>query len=198
MTSSVTLMQKRGFVLMSVAFVTTWGPYRCPKSGPLPVIRGCTPSMPIPDPCASTQDHGDFRPRLLPGVMFGPMTLLQLVSELISMTPVATKGRGLKSGPTPEAMLDLEGWTATEATQAWVACTATCSHGVIQSRTVGVGHAWLHGPTVARVCVNTCGSCYPQRLSGIPRVWAATWGHVGISVNAATWAMSIWEICNAN
>lgn len=47
---------------------------------------------------------------------------------------------------------------------------------VVRSRLMGVpcaatdGHVWVHGSTVAWVCVDVCGTCHHQRARGCPLV----------------------------
>lgn len=82
------------------------------------------------------------------------------------------------SGPTPEAMLVLEGHAAIGALQIKLTCTATWGHVDIQAQAMARGHVWVWGSAAARVCSEIYGSCCHQGLLNWFRVSTATWDHV--------------------
>lgn len=83
----------------------------------------------------------------------------------------------------------------TGAMPIWVGCVAIQSNGFVHVWSAVKGHVWVFGPTVARLCVNTQGSCYHSMLCRYPGSELAAEAMLVPEGHTATRAIQIGVAC---
>lgn len=136
----------------------------------------------------------------MPEAMSRCVSLMCPGSELTSVVLLAPCW-GPQSGPTPEAMLVLEGQTAAWAIQTWETWVATWSHDIFWNQSIAKGHVWVHIPAAGSVlsmavvttegwadaqCLGChLGTCW--HLKTMLHLGPCHWGHCHLQCQLGPW-----------